>query len=145
MRTQVWKLCYRAFKDVDSSYFSLMLILSFLMFLGCKLLYKHDLAKRWGNHCKMCSYCLQTSPKLVQNNLGGKVEEFCCEECMSKYTVLFYQVNIIHNPGFFKLGCTLFPSLILSCSIKGNLMILNFQILNVLCSPLVLIHDLRKF
>ncbi|XP_062960598.1 zinc finger MYM-type protein 4 isoform X1 [Cynocephalus volans] len=59
---------------------------------GCKLLYKHDLAKCWGNHCKMCSYCLQTSPKLVQNNLGGKVEEFCCEECMSKYTVLFYQM-----------------------------------------------------
>lgn len=69
-------------------------------FLGCKLLYKHDLAKRWGNHCKMCSYCLQTSPKLVQNNLGGKVEEFCCEECMSKYTVLFYQVNIIHIAEF---------------------------------------------
>ncbi|EPY79785.1 hypothetical protein CB1_000884012 [Camelus ferus] len=61
---------------------------------GCKLLYKHDLAKRWGNHCKMCSYCLQTSPKLVQNNLGGKVEEFCCEECMSKYTVLFYQLPV---------------------------------------------------
>ncbi|XP_051688110.2 zinc finger MYM-type protein 4 isoform X6 [Oryctolagus cuniculus] len=59
---------------------------------GCKLLYKHDLAKRWGNHCKMCSYCLQTSPKLVQNTLGGKVEEFCCEECMSKHTVLFYQM-----------------------------------------------------
>ncbi|XP_023614231.1 zinc finger MYM-type protein 4 isoform X2 [Myotis lucifugus] len=59
---------------------------------GCKLLYKHDLAKLWGNHCKMCSYCLQTSPKLVQSNLGGKVEEFCCEECMSKYTVLFYQM-----------------------------------------------------
>ncbi|XP_006886495.1 PREDICTED: zinc finger MYM-type protein 4 isoform X2 [Elephantulus edwardii] len=60
---------------------------------GCKLLYKHDLVKRWGNHCKMCSYCLQTSPKLVQSNLGGKVEDFCCEECMSKYTVLFYQMG----------------------------------------------------
>ncbi|XP_012497736.1 PREDICTED: zinc finger MYM-type protein 4 [Propithecus coquereli] len=59
---------------------------------GCKLLYKHELVKHWGNHCKMCSYCLQTSPKLVQSNLGGKVEEFCCEECMSKYTVLFYQM-----------------------------------------------------
>ncbi|XP_063092127.1 zinc finger MYM-type protein 4 isoform X4 [Cavia porcellus] len=59
---------------------------------GCKLLYKHDLGKRWGSHCKMCSYCLQTSPKLVQNNLGGKLEDFCCEECMSKYTVLFYQM-----------------------------------------------------
>ncbi|XP_023368034.1 zinc finger MYM-type protein 4 [Otolemur garnettii] len=59
---------------------------------GCKLLYKHELAKHWRNHCKMCSYCLQTSPKLIQNNLGGKVEEFCCEECMSKYTLLFYQM-----------------------------------------------------
>uniref|UniRef100_A0A8C8AYJ6 TRASH domain-containing protein n=1 Tax=Otus sunia TaxID=257818 RepID=A0A8C8AYJ6_9STRI len=59
---------------------------------GCKLLYKHDLAKRWGNHCKMCSYCLQTSPKLVQHHFGGKMEEFCSEECMSKFTVLFYQM-----------------------------------------------------
>ncbi|NWS16259.1 ZMYM4 protein, partial [Pachyramphus minor] len=58
----------------------------------CKLLYKHDMSKRWGNHCKMCSYCLQTAPKLVQNYFGGKVEEFCSEECMSKFTVLFYQM-----------------------------------------------------
>ncbi|XP_063274917.1 zinc finger MYM-type protein 4 isoform X3 [Prinia subflava] len=58
----------------------------------CKLLYKHDMAKRWGTHCKMCSYCLQTSPKLVQNHFGGKTEEFCSEECMSKFTVLFYQM-----------------------------------------------------
>ncbi|XP_032844860.2 zinc finger MYM-type protein 4 isoform X4 [Tyto alba] len=59
---------------------------------GCKLLYKHDLAKRWGSHCKMCSYCLQTSPKLIQHHFGGKMEEFCSEECMSKFTVLFYQM-----------------------------------------------------
>uniref|UniRef100_H3B504 Zinc finger MYM-type containing 4 n=1 Tax=Latimeria chalumnae TaxID=7897 RepID=H3B504_LATCH len=59
---------------------------------GCKLLYKHDLAKRWGIHCKMCSYCSQTSPRLVQNHFGGKKEEFCSEECMSKFTVLFYQM-----------------------------------------------------
>ncbi|NXP22612.1 ZMYM4 protein, partial [Scytalopus superciliaris] len=58
----------------------------------CKLLYKHDLSKRWGNHCKMCSYCLQTAPKLVQNHFGGKTEEFCSEECMFKFTVLFYQM-----------------------------------------------------
>ncbi|NXL93336.1 ZMYM4 protein, partial [Alectura lathami] len=59
---------------------------------GCKLIYKHDLAKRWGSHCKTCSYCLQTSPNLVQNLFGGKMEEFCSEECMSKFTVLFYQL-----------------------------------------------------
>ncbi|XP_032936584.1 zinc finger MYM-type protein 4-like isoform X7 [Catharus ustulatus] len=58
----------------------------------CKLLYKHDLSKRWGTHCKMCSYCLQTSPKLVQNHFAGKTEDFCSEECMSKFTVLFYQM-----------------------------------------------------
>ncbi|XP_056365181.1 zinc finger MYM-type protein 4 isoform X6 [Oenanthe melanoleuca] len=58
----------------------------------CKLLYKHDLSKRWGTHCKMCSYCLQTSPKLVQNHFAGKTEEFCSEDCMSKFTVLFYQM-----------------------------------------------------
>lgn len=67
--------------------------------LVCKLLYKHDLSKRWGTHCKMCSYCLQTSPKLVQNHFGGKMEEFCSEECMSKFTVLFYQVSNILTPS----------------------------------------------
>ncbi|XP_075709471.1 zinc finger MYM-type protein 4 [Rhinoderma darwinii] len=60
---------------------------------GCKLLYKHDLSKKWGNYCKMCSYCSQTSSKLVRNHFGGKLEEFCGEECMSKYTVLFYQMG----------------------------------------------------
>ncbi|KAG9492817.1 hypothetical protein GDO78_001013 [Eleutherodactylus coqui] len=60
---------------------------------GCKLLYKHDLSKKWGNYCKMCSYCCQTSSKLVRNHFGGKLEEFCGEECMSKYTVLFYQMG----------------------------------------------------
>ncbi|KAM4701633.1 zinc finger MYM-type protein 4 isoform 2-T4 [Discoglossus pictus] len=60
---------------------------------GCKLLYKHDLAKKWGSHCKMCSYCFQTSPKIVRNHFGGKLEEFCGEECMAKYTVLFYQMG----------------------------------------------------
>ncbi|XP_075460707.1 zinc finger MYM-type protein 4 isoform X3 [Ascaphus truei] len=60
---------------------------------GCKLLYKHDMAKKWGTHCKMCTYCCQVSPKLVRNHFGGKLEEFCCEECMSKYTVLFYQMG----------------------------------------------------
>uniref|UniRef100_A0A8C4LXP6 Zinc finger MYM-type containing 6 n=1 Tax=Equus asinus TaxID=9793 RepID=A0A8C4LXP6_EQUAS len=40
----------------------------------------------------MCSYCSQTSPNLVENRLEGKLEEFCCEDCMSKFTVLFYQM-----------------------------------------------------
>ncbi|XP_029803708.1 zinc finger MYM-type protein 6 isoform X2 [Suricata suricatta] len=58
----------------------------------CKFLSARDFGERWGNYCKMCSYCSQTSPNLVENRLEGKVEEFCCEDCMSKFTVLFYQM-----------------------------------------------------
>uniref|UniRef100_M3YU20 TRASH domain-containing protein n=1 Tax=Mustela putorius furo TaxID=9669 RepID=M3YU20_MUSPF len=57
----------------------------------CKFLSARDFGERWGNYCKMCSYCSQTSPNLVENRLEGKLEEFCCEDCMSKFTVLFYQ------------------------------------------------------
>ncbi|MGH0182448.1 UNVERIFIED_CONTAM: hypothetical protein FKN15_009455 [Acipenser sinensis] len=59
---------------------------------GCKLLYKHDLAKRWGAHCRSCTYCSSASQRVVQNHFAGKLEEFCSEECMSLYTVLFYQM-----------------------------------------------------
>ncbi|XP_069865005.1 zinc finger MYM-type protein 6 isoform X1 [Dipodomys merriami] len=58
----------------------------------CKFLSVRDFGERWGNYCKMCSYCSQVSPNLVENRLEGKLEEFCCEECMSKFTVLFYQM-----------------------------------------------------
>uniref|UniRef100_A0A8C5Z8C9 Zinc finger MYM-type containing 6 n=1 Tax=Marmota marmota marmota TaxID=9994 RepID=A0A8C5Z8C9_MARMA len=58
----------------------------------CKLLSARDFGERWGNYCKMCSYCSQTSPNLVENRLEGKLEEFCCEDCMTKFTVLFYQM-----------------------------------------------------
>ncbi|XP_004372019.1 zinc finger MYM-type protein 6 [Trichechus manatus latirostris] len=58
----------------------------------CKSLSARDFGERWRNYCKMCSYCSQTSPNLVENRLEGKLEEFCCEDCMSKFTVLFYQM-----------------------------------------------------
>ncbi|XP_016073584.1 PREDICTED: zinc finger MYM-type protein 6 isoform X1 [Miniopterus natalensis] len=58
----------------------------------CKYLSARDFGERWGNYCRMCSYCSQTSPNLVENRLEGKLEEFCCEDCMSKFTVLFYQM-----------------------------------------------------
>ncbi|XP_064180423.1 uncharacterized protein LOC135249061 [Anguilla rostrata] len=59
---------------------------------GCKLLFKHDLAKRTGNPCRTCAYCTNTAQKMIQNHFGGKLEEFCKEECMALYTVLFYQM-----------------------------------------------------
>ncbi|XP_012045295.2 zinc finger MYM-type protein 6 isoform X1 [Ovis aries] len=58
----------------------------------CRFLSARDFGERWGNYCKMCSYCSQTSPNLVENRLEGKLEEFCCEDCMTKFTVLFYQM-----------------------------------------------------
>ncbi|XP_072890859.1 zinc finger MYM-type protein 4-like isoform X1 [Hemitrygon akajei] len=59
---------------------------------GCKLLYKHELVKRWGLHCKSCSSCSQSSKRLINQQFGVKIEEFCSEECLSKFTVLFYQM-----------------------------------------------------
>uniref|UniRef100_A0A4W5NFE3 TRASH domain-containing protein n=1 Tax=Hucho hucho TaxID=62062 RepID=A0A4W5NFE3_9TELE len=59
---------------------------------GCKLLYKHDLTKRWGKHCRNCAYCASTAQKAVTGQYGGKMEEFCSDECKSHYTLLFCQV-----------------------------------------------------
>ncbi|XP_066530244.1 zinc finger MYM-type protein 4 isoform X2 [Hoplias malabaricus] len=60
---------------------------------GCKLLYKHDLAKSWGKkHCRNCMYCNSTSQTLVPGLFSGKQEEFCGVECLSQYTLLFCQV-----------------------------------------------------
>lgn len=57
----------------------------------CKVLSARDFGERWGNYCKTCSYCLQTSANFVENQLEGKLQVFCCEDCMSKFTALLYQ------------------------------------------------------
>uniref|UniRef100_A0A665TA65 Zinc finger, MYM-type 4 n=1 Tax=Echeneis naucrates TaxID=173247 RepID=A0A665TA65_ECHNA len=59
---------------------------------GCKLLYRHDLTKNWGKHCHSCVYCHCVSKKLVTAQYGGSTEEFCSEDCRSKYTMLFCHV-----------------------------------------------------
>ncbi|KAM9824029.1 zinc finger MYM-type protein 4 [Neosynchiropus ocellatus] len=59
---------------------------------GCKMLYRHDLAKRWGHHCQSCAFCLCISKNLVTAQFGDTVEEFCSESCRSKYTMLFCHV-----------------------------------------------------
>uniref|UniRef100_A0A8C1HCB3 Si:ch211-266o15.1 n=1 Tax=Cyprinus carpio carpio TaxID=630221 RepID=A0A8C1HCB3_CYPCA len=64
---------------------------------GCKLLFKHDLAKRHGGQCRVCAYCQNMTHKTIQNFFGGKLEEFCTEECMSLYTVLFYEMGKCHG------------------------------------------------
>ncbi|XP_062385238.1 zinc finger MYM-type protein 4 isoform X2 [Sardina pilchardus] len=60
---------------------------------GCTLLYRHDLAKRWGRkHCRNCRYCAGISPTVITSSFSGKPEEFCSQECVSAYTLLFCQV-----------------------------------------------------
>ncbi|XP_022599863.1 zinc finger MYM-type protein 4-like isoform X2 [Seriola dumerili] len=59
---------------------------------GCKLLFRHDLTKNWGKHCHSCVYCHCVSKKLVTAQYGGSTEEFCSEECRSRYTMLFCHV-----------------------------------------------------
>ncbi|XP_040909206.1 zinc finger MYM-type protein 4-like isoform X2 [Toxotes jaculatrix] len=59
---------------------------------GCKLLFRHDLTKSWGKHCHSCVYCHCVSKKLVTAQYGGSTEEFCSEDCRSKYTMLFCHV-----------------------------------------------------
>uniref|UniRef100_I3KML4 TRASH domain-containing protein n=1 Tax=Oreochromis niloticus TaxID=8128 RepID=I3KML4_ORENI len=60
---------------------------------GCKLLFRHDLSKNWGKHCHSCVYCHSVSKKLVTAQYGGSTEEFCSEECRSKYTMLFSDIS----------------------------------------------------
>ncbi|CAB1351199.1 unnamed protein product [Coregonus sp. 'balchen'] len=64
---------------------------------GCKLLYKHDLTKRWGKHCRNCAYCASTAQKAITGQYGGKMEEFCSDECKSHYTLLFCQGKLIET------------------------------------------------
>ncbi|XP_037330501.2 zinc finger MYM-type protein 4 isoform X2 [Pungitius pungitius] len=59
---------------------------------GCKLLFRHEMTKKWGKHCHSCVYCHGMSKKLVTAQYGGSTEEFCSEECRSKYTMLFCHV-----------------------------------------------------
>ncbi|KAI4904991.1 hypothetical protein NFI96_017072 [Prochilodus magdalenae] len=100
---------------------------------GCKLLYKHDLAKRWGKkHCRNCLYCNSTSQTLVLGLFSGKQEEFCGNECLSQYTLLFCQVakcstckrakkmvESVKWLGEMKHFCSL-QCLMYFCSLQGN-------------------------
>ncbi|XP_069033055.1 uncharacterized protein [Embiotoca jacksoni] len=55
---------------------------------GCKMLFRHELAKTWGKHCRSCARCLSVSRTLVTAEVGGADEEFCSEDCSSNYKLL---------------------------------------------------------
>lgn len=60
---------------------------------GCKQLFQQELTKMWGKHCQSCIFCQSTSQKLVTAQYGGSTEEFCSDDCRSKYTMLFCHVR----------------------------------------------------
>ncbi|CAG02316.1 unnamed protein product [Tetraodon nigroviridis] len=62
----------------------------------CKVLFRQKLAESWGKHCRSCGYCCSMSEKLVTAMYGGSAEEFCSEDCRSKYTLLFCHVSKLH-------------------------------------------------
>ncbi|XP_062864108.1 zinc finger MYM-type protein 4 isoform X2 [Trichomycterus rosablanca] len=64
---------------------------------GCKLLYKHNYTKKHGGQCRVCAYCCNVTHRTLQNHFGGKLEEFCSQECMSLHTVLFYEMAKCHG------------------------------------------------
>uniref|UniRef100_A0A673H2X6 Zinc finger MYM-type containing 4 n=1 Tax=Sinocyclocheilus rhinocerous TaxID=307959 RepID=A0A673H2X6_9TELE len=56
---------------------------------GCKLLYKHDLVKRWGKkHCRNCFYCSGSAQALVTEVIDNVEHEFCGNICLSQHTLL---------------------------------------------------------
>lgn len=76
-------------------------LLTWSFFPGCKVLYRQNLAKSWGKHCKSCEYCYSMSEKLVTAMYGGSTEEFCSEDCRSKYTMLFCHVSQLNCSKIF--------------------------------------------
>nr|XP_046274081.1 uncharacterized protein LOC124074833 isoform X2 [Scatophagus argus] len=58
----------------------------------CKMLFHHELEKKWGEHCQSCAYCLSISKTLVTAQYKGTEEEFCSDDCNTKYKMLFCHV-----------------------------------------------------
>ena len=60
---------------------------------GCSVLFRHELEKTWGEHCSSCAYCLSISKTLVTAEYDGTEEEFCSEDCSSKFNKLLSRVS----------------------------------------------------
>ncbi|XP_067468322.1 uncharacterized protein [Thunnus thynnus] len=59
---------------------------------GCKMLFQHNLEKKWGKHCRSCAYCLSISKSVVTAQYENKTVEFCSEDCNLNYKMLHCRV-----------------------------------------------------
>lgn len=80
--------------------------LSFLSSQGCVMLFSNELEKKWGEHCRSCVYCLSISKTVATAQYKGTDEQFCSEECNSKYNMLFCHVS--RSISFSLCFCTVF-------------------------------------
>lgn len=44
----------------------------------------------------------------MENQLEGKLQVFCCEDCMSKFTALLHQVNRTCSLSYFEINANQF-------------------------------------
>ncbi|XP_073668893.1 zinc finger MYM-type protein 4-like isoform X5 [Paramisgurnus dabryanus] len=100
---------------------------------GCRLLYMHDLVKRWGKkHCRNCRYCTGSAQTLVTSFVGKMQEEFCGNACLAQYNLILRQevkctmckqakkmTETVNWLGEIKHFCTL-QCLMFFCSLQGT-------------------------
>uniref|UniRef100_A0A671RK13 Zinc finger MYM-type protein 4-like n=1 Tax=Sinocyclocheilus anshuiensis TaxID=1608454 RepID=A0A671RK13_9TELE len=98
---------------------------------GCKLLYKHDLVKRWGKkHCRNCFYCSGSAQALVTEVIDNVEHEFCGNICLSQHTLLMRKCSMCRQAkkmmtetvkwlGEIKHFCSL-QCLMFFCSLQGT-------------------------
>uniref|UniRef100_A0A671S2Q1 Zinc finger MYM-type protein 4-like n=1 Tax=Sinocyclocheilus anshuiensis TaxID=1608454 RepID=A0A671S2Q1_9TELE len=97
---------------------------------GCKLLFKHDLVKRWGKkHCRSCFYCSGSTQTLVTEVVNNVEQEFCGNLCLSQQTLLMRKCSMCRQAkkmtetvkwlGEIKHFCSL-QCLMVFCSLQGT-------------------------
>ncbi|XP_068431806.1 uncharacterized protein [Clinocottus analis] len=59
----------------------------------CKVSFRQELKKQWGEVCGVCAYCLSISKTRVMTRYKGTVKEFCSDDCSANYNALLCRVT----------------------------------------------------
>ncbi|XP_062291642.1 uncharacterized protein LOC133996101 isoform X2 [Scomber scombrus] len=59
---------------------------------SCRVLFEHNLEKKWGKYCRSCAYCLSISETVVTAYYENKTMKFCSEDCNLNYKMLHCRV-----------------------------------------------------
>nr|XP_020474167.1 uncharacterized protein LOC109970738 [Monopterus albus] len=107
---------------------------------GCKMIFCHELEKTWGKHCSLCAYCHSISKTVVTAKYEGTDEEFCSEDCSSKFKMLFCCVakcDTCGHKGKLRQSLTMLGEVKYFCDLKCLLHFCNkkVQMVNTDCPP----------